>query len=88
MGCSASSSATESGAPKQAQPAVQEHKSDATSTTTKHSGDEQQPALKVIADTIAQDASGPHAEPMKITSRGFNKSKGGSTLFSENSGYQ
>jgi hypothetical protein len=29
----------------------------------------------------------PRPEPMKTTSRGFNKSKGGSTLFSENSGY-
>jgi hypothetical protein len=42
---------------------------------------------KLVSETIKQDNAGPRAEPMKTTSRGFQKSKGGSTLFAENSGF-
>jgi hypothetical protein len=42
---------------------------------------------KNVAEAIKQENAAPRAEPMKTTSRGFQKSKGGSTLFSENANF-
>jgi len=70
---------------------VQKPSKEADASTVKSpSGDANQqqiPVDKAVAEVQKQDDAGPRSEPSKTTSRGFQKSKGGSTLFSENSGF-
>jgi hypothetical protein len=83
MGACSSKQAASQAGPASKSGASTTKKSDETSAA----GAVEQPQVKIVQDPKTPEDKGPRAEPIKTTSRGFNKSKGGSTLFGENSGY-
>ena len=61
-----------------------------TTTTTTTSTPSAMPPPKQVQDNAVrklQEDEAPNPEPMRTTSRGFHKSKGGSTLFNENAAF-